>query len=170
MAAVKTTEQLVFSGPVDSIEAVALQLQQEPLGSCRRLTVSGPWHSPAMTPAQEAFGQYLAGLEFRTPTCSLVLNVTGAPESDPAAIRTRITQCLTEPVQWRISMECLKNAGVHQLIEVVPGRVLAGLARANGFGNEVQVASVGTLRAADRTAGPPLCDSPAARPADTLPL
>lgn len=150
LAADNTPEQLVFSGPVASLDLLATQLQQERLGSCRRLAVSGPWHSPAMAPAQLAFGQYLDTLEFHPPTRSLVLNVTGATESNPDLIRQRIAECLTQPVQWRTSMSRLQTAEARHLVEVGPGRVLAGLARANGLGNEVQVSSVGTLRAADR--------------------
>ncbi|MBL9137296.1 MAG: ACP S-malonyltransferase [Verrucomicrobiales bacterium] len=168
LAADNTPDQLVFSGPAPLLDAAATRLARERLGTSRRLVVSGPWHSPAMASAQETFGRYLANLSFHPPICPLVLNVTGVPESDPAAIRRGIIRCLTEPVLWRPSMAWLRQARVQRLVEIGPGRVLAGLARANGFGNEVQVSTVGSLKAADVSCHPRLCDSPAAVPPDRL--
>lgn len=169
LAADNTPEQLVFSGTSEALDAFAARLQHDHLGSTRPLAVSGPWHSPAMAEARMAFERYLVEVEFRSPACPLIPNVTGTAESNPSALRLALGRCLTEPVRWRDSMNQLRLQGVRELIEVGPGRVLAGLARANGFGNEVQVTSVGTLRAADGILHRRLCDSPRNVPPDTLP-
>ena len=79
-------------------------------------------------------------------------NATGAPEEDPARIKQLLAGQLTSVVRWRDCMDCIKARAPEAILEVGPGRVLAGLARANGIGAELRVYGVGDLRGVERAA------------------
>jgi malonyl CoA-acyl carrier protein transacylase len=82
----------------------------------------------------------------------VIFNLTARSESDPVLIRGLITGILTEPVRWRECMAQLRQLGARELFEIGPSRVLAGLARANGFGEDTAVWSINNLRGVARAA------------------
>lgn len=147
-----TPNQMVVSGEMAALAQFTALVTAEKLGQCRRLAVAGPWHSPLMAPAQQAFSDWLETIEFQPPGIPLIFNVTAAPESDPQTIRQLIARNLTEPVRWRSAMESLPGAAKLALYEVGPGRVLSGLARANGLGDEAQIFNINNLRGVEMAA------------------
>ena len=76
----------------------------------------------------------------------VLMNTSATAEVEPETIRRLVVRNLTEPVQWRSCMERLKDMQFHEVFEVGPGRVLSGLARANGFGSETRVCNINNLR------------------------
>jgi [acyl-carrier-protein] S-malonyltransferase len=138
--------QIVLSGEQEVLEQAAQFITRGKLGQCRRLPVAGPWHSPAMAQARKEFETWLGPVEFRSPHTPLLFNVTAAAETDPGIIRQLVERNLVEPVRWRSCMEHLRAAGATTLFEIGSGRVLSGLARANGFGDETRIHSVNNLR------------------------
>jgi [acyl-carrier-protein] S-malonyltransferase len=145
--------QIVLSGEQEALEQAAQFITRGKLGQCRRLPVAGPWHSPAMAPARREFEAWLGPVEFHPPQVPLLFNVTAAAETDPGKIRQLVARNLVEPVRWRSCLEQLRAAGATALFEIGPGRVLSGLARANGFGDETRVGNVNNLRGVDLAAG-----------------
>ncbi len=137
--------QLLLSGEADALAETSRSLSAARLGPCKKLPVSGPWHSPLMLAAQKEFGAWLEPIRFERPLVPIVMNVSALAESNPNTIRDLVVRNLTEPVQWRISLETVKALSPKMLFEIGPGRVLSGLARANGFGPEVQVCSIKSL-------------------------
>lgn len=154
--------QIVLSGEEAGIAQATQFILCEKLGRCRRLPVPGPWHSPAMAQAQREFEIWLETVEFHAPRVPLLFNVTAAAETDPGNIRQLVVRNLVEPVRWRKCMEQLRIAGATALFEIGPGRVLSGLARANGFGDEIRVCNVNNLRGVKLAAEANVCDSHAA--------
>ncbi len=138
--------QLVLSGTVAALEEVGRFVAAERLGACRKLPVAGPWHSPLMAEAQRAFTGWLQAIPFRAPATPVVFNITGNQEDDPARIRSLAARNLAEPVRWRTSMETVRTMRPTTLFEIGPGRVLAGLARANGFDDATRIVHVNNLR------------------------
>ena len=138
--------QVVLSGTRTALEKMARLIAAGRIGSCRFLSVTGPWHSRHMEPARARFEKWSETLEFKKPRVPIVMNVSGQPEEDPVQIKRNIIRAIAEPVQWRSAMAHVKAKGGADLIEIGPGRVLAGLARANGFGNETRVLTVSSLR------------------------
>jgi len=151
--------QIVLSGEDGWIEQAVQFINRGKLGQCRRLPVAGPWHSPAMAPAREEFEKWLEAIEFRAPQVPLLFNVTAAAETDPGAIRQLVARNLVEPVRWRECLDRLRAAGATALFEIGPGRVLSGLARANGFGDATRISNVNNLRGVELAAGLTVCDS-----------
>lgn len=151
--------QIVLSGEDAGIGEAAQFILREKLGHCRRLPVAGPWHSPAMAQARWEFEIWLETVEFRAPRVPMLFNVTAGSETDPEKIRQLVTRNLVEPVRWRTCMELLRITGATALFEIGPGRVLSGLARANGFGGDIHVCNVNNLRGVKLAAEANVCDS-----------
>ena len=147
-----TPNQLVLSGEMAALEQFAVLVAAEKLGQCRRLAVAGPWHSPLMAAAQREFSSWLDRVEFYAPKVPVIFNVTAENETDPAKIRQLIARNLVAPVRWRAAMDSLRGEKNLALLEVGPGRVLSGLARASGFGNEVKIFNINNLRGVEMAA------------------
>jgi [acyl-carrier-protein] S-malonyltransferase len=119
--------QVVVSGHKEAVEkAVALAAEQ---GAKRSviLPVSAPFHCPLMQPAADAMAAALETAKLTMPVVPLIANVTAKPVSDPATIRRQLVEQVTGTVRWRESVIEMKAQGVHQVIELGAGKVLAGL-------------------------------------------
>ena len=138
--------QFVLSGELPALEEAVHFIATEKLGTCRKLPVAGPWHSPHMIEAQREFEEWLQIVVFRAPRVPVLFNVTATREDDPEQIRQLATRNLSEQVLWHACMERLRDMQATALFEIGPGRVLSGLARANGFGDEVRLCNVNNLR------------------------
>lgn len=93
------------------------------------LSVSAPFHCSLMAPAARELAPALAAATFRTPAVPVIANVTAAPVSDPAALPGLLERQVTERVRWRETMGWMAASGVGVIVELGPGKVLAGLAR-----------------------------------------
>jgi [acyl-carrier-protein] S-malonyltransferase len=144
-------QQIVLSGRRPDLLAFAESVGDHRLGRAKLLSVSVPSHSAYMGPAAEAFAAWLQGQSFRPPQVRLLLN-SGEFENDPERIRAHVAQALVRPVRWRHCMAVVRELRPSALIEIGPGRVLAGLARANGFGDETRVCSASNLRGVELAA------------------
>ena len=150
--------QVVVSGMTDALADFTRMANGERPGCCKTLRISGPWHTPLLQDACSRFEAWLEGIPFRAPRIPLIANATARAETDPAQWRHIAARQLIGRVHWRETMDELRARQVGGLIEIGPGRVLAGLARLNGFGNETDVRGVNSLRAiaqvrADYSAG-----------------
>jgi [acyl-carrier-protein] S-malonyltransferase len=123
-----TPEQTVISGTKTLIEKASLKVAQAG-GRAVPLAVSGAWHSPLMEEAMEAFKKVLEAVPFSPPVCTLILNVTGKPETDPSKIKEIMGQQICQSVRWTEVINSLKAQGVSRFIEVGPKKVLLGLVR-----------------------------------------
>ena len=136
------TAQVVVSGHTEAVEkAVALAAEQ---GAKRSiiLPVSAPFHCPLMQPAADAMAEALETATIAMPVVPLIANVTAKPVSDPATIRRQLVEQVTGTVRWRESVIEMKAQGVHQVIELGAGKVLAGLIRR--IDKEIEGLSAGT--------------------------
>lgn len=121
--------QLVVSGPDDALAEVARAVRERG-GRCLLLSVEGAFHSPAMASAAAALADALDHVDLRMPAARVVSNVTAAPYRAPGEIRKLLVRQLTERVRFRESVECLAQAGVTELVDLGPGRVVSKLADA----------------------------------------
>jgi [acyl-carrier-protein] S-malonyltransferase len=93
------------------------------------LPVSVAAHSPLMARAAEAMERVLAAVEFADPPAPLLANADGRPLDTGEACRAELVEHLTRGVDWVRAVEVMAGAGVTQVLEVGPGRVLTGLVR-----------------------------------------
>src|SRR3989338_1539951 len=93
------------------------------------LPVSVPSHCSLMRPAAERMAQRLRAVAIRAPKIPVVHNVHVQAETDPQAIRDALVRQIESPVRWVETIQKFTAAGVDELVECGPGRVLAGLNR-----------------------------------------
>ena len=141
--------QVVVSSEAGALDEFTRQASQVSPGCCKALRVSGPWHTPHLAEARTRFTAWLESIPFNAPKIPLFSNVTAAADHHPDALRGNAARQMTDRVRWRETMDALHGRGVRIILEVGPGRVLAGLARANGIGHETDVRGVDSLRAAE---------------------
>lgn len=139
--------QVVISGENRLLDEFAKLVSAEG-GKCRKLFVSGPWHSPFLHPARRAFEEWAEPIRFMGPRTPIVLNATAKPEEHTSTIKHLVTWQLTSPVFFRECLETLGRMGVTTMLEIGPGRVLSGLARVNGF-KQAAMYNVNNLRGVD---------------------
>lgn len=133
--------QVVLSGDLEALE----QFSQKGIGRCLMVKVTGPWHSPYMESTKLHYQEWVKSINFQPPQIPIILNAATKVVRDPETIKQLHIEQLTDVVYWRESMEYLMHSGVDLLYEVGPGKVLKGLARANGFKKGSTVISINSI-------------------------
>ena len=116
--------QVVISGTSEAVETVMADIKTK---RAVKLNVSGAFHSPLMAPAANEFDQILADLPFKTAKIPVLSNVDPLPNTDGEALKHRLMQQMTGSVRWREISLSLPDQDVDTVVEVGPGKVLAGL-------------------------------------------
>jgi [acyl-carrier-protein] S-malonyltransferase len=150
--------QVVVSGATAPLADFVLATNKAYPGCCKPLRVSGPWHTPLLEDVRANFQDWLDGIPFKPPRIPLIANATACVETDPESLRAYTAGQLVHRVCWRGTMDAVRASSAEVVLEIGPGRVLAGLARLNGLGNETLVRGINNLRAiellnADHSAG-----------------
>ncbi|HTE13595.1 MAG TPA: malonyl CoA-acyl carrier protein transacylase, partial [Burkholderiales bacterium] len=91
------------------------------------LPVSAPFHSSLLKPAAERLVEYMSNVTFNVPTIPVVNNVDVAAVNDPRAIKAALARQACSPVRWVEVIRNMASAGVTQVVECGPGKVLAGM-------------------------------------------
>ncbi|GGP34722.1 ACP S-malonyltransferase [Streptomyces calvus] len=136
VANVNAPGQTVVSG---SPEGVARVADQAPSIGAKfiRLQVGGAFHSPYMAPAAETLAAALKDTAAAPRHLPVVANVDARPY-DGGGWTELGTRQLTSPVLWEQSVRTLTaTLGCGRLVELGPGRTLAGLIRRIEPGVEV---------------------------------
>jgi [acyl-carrier-protein] S-malonyltransferase len=121
--------QIAISGSMAAVEEAVKLAREAGAKRALMLEVGGAFHSPLMAPAKNGMQEYLDSIEINDPTHPVVANVTGRPASDAAEIKQLLVEQITAPVRWSQTMKCLVDHGVTGIMEIGPGKVLAGLAK-----------------------------------------
>jgi [acyl-carrier-protein] S-malonyltransferase len=136
--------QVVIAGHKAAVERAMKLCQEAGAKRALPLPVSVPSHCALMQPAADRLAQDLAQMSMQTPRVSVVNNVHVAVESDVKAIQAALLAQLYSPVRWVETVQFLKSQGVTRLVEVGPGKVLAGLNKR--IDNEIEHFAVADLR------------------------
>ena len=111
--------QVVIAGHVAAVEAAMVNAKEA--GAKRALPCE------LMIPAGAKLAEKLETIVFKSPSCTLVQNVTAQAVSDPSVIKANLVSQLSEPVLWTQSVVLLSELGVTSTVECGPGKVLSGL-------------------------------------------
>lgn len=136
--------QVVIAGHKGAVERAMKLCQEAGAKRALPLPVSVPSHCALMQPAADRLAQDLAQMSMQPPRVSVVNNVHVAVESDVKAIQAALLAQLYSPVRWVETVQFLKSQGVTRLVEVGPGKVLAGLNKR--IDNEIEHFAVADLR------------------------
>lgn len=121
--------QIVIAGHAAAVERALHKCSEAGARRAVKLPVSVPSHSPLMQPAAEAMREILAATEFRSPAIPVIHNCDVEAHVEPDAIRQALVRQLTSPVRWTESVRAICQAGIMDLAECGPGKVLCGLGR-----------------------------------------
>ena len=131
IAALNGPELTVVSGPEDAVERLRKALEREDV-EARVLHTSHAFHSASMEPVLEPLAEHLAGIELRAPQIPYLSNLTGNwITAEQATAADYYLQHLRQSVRFADGLENLFEHGDWLLLEVGPGKVLSGLARAH---------------------------------------
>ena len=122
--------QVVVSGHISAVAEASLLARDAGAERVVRLDVGAAFHCSLMREVEPQFDAALDRVAFREPQIPVVANVTAAPVTSAAEARKRLRQQLAGRVRWTETMRRLATFGVDSVIEVGPGRVLCGFARA----------------------------------------
>ena len=148
-----TPAQFVLSGHKSALENAAEQVK-EAKGRAVPLAVSGAFHSPLVAEAAAELAKAMDKMDWRAPRIPVVLNVTAAPEPDPAKLAEAMTKQMVSPVRWIETMACLWGLGARRFVELGPKGVLSrmcspNLAPLGAAEGEWSAEGASTLEAAD---------------------
>lgn len=116
--------QVVISGEPTAVETIMNGIKVK---RAVKLNVSGAFHSPLMAGAAQEFDKVLAQVTFQTAQVPVLSNVDPSPSTDGSVLKERLTQQMTGSVRWREISLSLPEHNVDTVVEVGPGKVLAGL-------------------------------------------
>jgi [acyl-carrier-protein] S-malonyltransferase len=120
--------QIVLSGTSGACRRV-LEMAETAGIRATELKVAGAFHSPLMADAAEKMKVELAGVDFASPRQRVYSNVTAQPHGQAESIKKRLVEQIVSPVRWEQTMVALLADAEAKLIELSPGRTLAGLAK-----------------------------------------
>ena len=121
--------QVVIAGSSDAVTKACELLKAAGAKRALPLPVSAPFHSSLLQPASEKLQTYLADIEFKAPTISVINNVDVEILNDPIAIKDALVRQAAKPVRWQETIQAMAKQGVTQVVECGPGKVLAGLTK-----------------------------------------
>ena len=121
--------QVVIAGEKEAVIQACYEMKEAGAKRALMLPVSVPSHCSLMTDAAEEFKISVDTVNFQMGNERVIHNVDADYARDVEEIKSKLVEQLHKPVLWTSSVEKMKKSGVEKLIEVGPGKVLAGLTR-----------------------------------------
>jgi [acyl-carrier-protein] S-malonyltransferase len=124
-----TPQQTVISGEAAAIERAMTLAREAGADKVIRLQVGAPFHCSLMNALGDEFAAELERYTFEDPRVPVVANVTGDYVRSAAEVKDALRRQVAGAVRWTDTVTRLASDGFDTLVEVGPGRTLAGLAR-----------------------------------------
>lgn len=140
--------QTVIAGYNDALPAFMEKCKAVGAKRAIPVPVSGAFHSPLMKPAAEEFERTLRAAKIAPARVPIVMNVDGTLVTDPEEVREHLHLQMTSPVRWIDCVKAIVAFGVDAMIEVGPGKVMAGLIKR--IDKDVPVHNVASLADIDQ--------------------
>jgi [acyl-carrier-protein] S-malonyltransferase len=121
--------QVVIAGHKSAVERAAALAKSAGARRALMLPVSAPFHSSLLRPAAEKLAGYLEAVQVTPPKVPVINNVDVSIVADPAAIKAALARQAASPVRWVEVIQHMSSAGVTDIAECGPGKVLAGFTR-----------------------------------------
>src|SRR5438067_685437 len=122
-------EQTVIAGHAAAVDRAIAVCKAKGAKRALPLPVSAPFHCSLMSPVQPRLADVLGNVQVRHPNAPVIANATADPNTDPARIVPLLLTQVTSPVRWVETIQKMVLHGVDTLVELGPGKVLAGLIR-----------------------------------------
>ncbi len=122
-------EQTVIAGHASAVDRAIGLCKARGAKRAMPLPVSAPFHCSLMAPVQPRLAEVLGAFPMKQPNAPVIANATAEPNSDPGQIVPLLLRQVTAPVRWVQTMQKMALGGVDTVVEIGPGKVLAGLIR-----------------------------------------
>lgn len=137
--------QTILAGTKEALDRAAEAMKEAGARRVLPVKVSGPFHSPLMKNAEDAFRKELESANIAAPSVPFVSSVTGNRQTDPERIRELLAKQICAPIRWT---QVFDTIGAVPAVECGPGKVLQGIAKRMDIAPEVALA--GTLEEASQ--------------------
>jgi [acyl-carrier-protein] S-malonyltransferase len=129
--------QIVAAGSVEGLAA----LKAEPPAKARvmPLPVAGAFHTDYMASARRELEGMVAGLQPAEPSRTLLSNADGSAVSSGAEAVSRLVSQVTSPVRFDACLATMRDLGVTAVLELPPAGALAGLAKREWKGADIEI-------------------------------
>lgn len=121
--------QVVISGHVKALENACTVAKEKGARKAMMLPVSVPNHSSLMQPAQAELASAIEAAGFRMPDIPVMQNADATVPADLETLSGSLQQHVVNPVHWTSTVQKMKELGITTLVELGPGKVLAGLCK-----------------------------------------
>jgi malonyl CoA-acyl carrier protein transacylase len=140
--------QIVAAGALDGLAA----LKADPPAKARvmPLSVAGAFHTEYMASAREELEGVVAALRPTDPSRRLLSNADGAAVDSGAEVVRRLVSQVTSPVRFDACLTTLRELGVTAVLELPPAGALAGLAKREWKGSDIEILAVSAPQDLDR--------------------
>jgi len=119
--------QVVIAGHTDAVRRAITLAKERGAKRAVELAVSAPFHCALMAPVAEGLARVLESVPVSPLQIAVIANVTAEVNRDASRMKDLLVQQVTAPVRWEESMVKLQELGCETMLEVGPGKVLAGL-------------------------------------------
>ena len=121
--------QIVITGKKEAVEKAMPLLSEAGARKVVPLKVSGPFHSPMLKPAGDNLRKYLDDTGLAEVDVPYVANCNAEIVTDTSSVRDLLQKQVSSPVLWEQSMRTMKDFGVDLIIEIGPGKTIAGFVK-----------------------------------------
>jgi [acyl-carrier-protein] S-malonyltransferase len=131
--------QVVIAGHSAAVSRAG-ELASSQKGRVIPLKVSAPFHCALMAPAARVVAKELDRVDIAPLAFPVVANVDATPNTDASRVKDLLVRQVDSPVRWAASIEHMAKEGVTHMLEIGPGKVLAGLVKR--IAKDIKVISV----------------------------
>lgn len=121
--------QIVITGEADAVATANEELKAAGAKRVIPLPVSGGFHSMLMKGASENFAETVAEVTVSDVKIPVITNVDAQPTTKADEFKTKMVEQVYSSVYWTQTVEKMFADGVDTIVEVGPGKVLAGLVK-----------------------------------------
>lgn len=121
--------QIVIGGLAQDVAEAARLCLERGAKRCVPLNVSGPFHTPLMEPAAQRLEAYLESQEPGAMEIPVIFNTTGDLLAPGTTIAQMLVRQIKAPVRLEESIRRLEALGVDTIVEIGPGKAMAGFVR-----------------------------------------
>ncbi len=121
--------QVVIAGESEAVNIACDVMKEAGAKRALLLPVSVPSHCSLMNNTAQEFSYSVDVVNFKMGETSVLHNVDASYANDANEIKLKLVEQLCKPVLWTSSVQKMQQLGVEKLIELGPGKVLAGLTK-----------------------------------------
>jgi len=121
--------QVVIAGEKEAIKSACESMKEAGAKRALVLPVSVPSHCSLMNDAAQEFSHSVDAVNFKMGETRVLHNIDASYADDANEIKLKLVEQLHKPVLWTASVQKMQKLGIEKIVELGPGKVLAGLTR-----------------------------------------